>query len=681
MPQHDSNANRQEKGLKRLLGEDRTGALWMALLCILGSSAATRVALFAQNYGELSGSRLYMALAIPLGILFDLTVAAWAFFPFSVFLAAMPQHRLNRRGWYWGILSCFLALIFALLYLSVVEFYFFGEYNSRFNSVAVEYLNFPHEILSNVWASYPVLPVLAGVAIVTAILVLLIRRPLKRALATPATRRKRTAILTVQIAIMLLGTLALTPRSCRISNNRIVDEIAMNGFYAFFNAALTYDLDYDSDYAKLNDTIAFSRIRAMLKSDNVEFTHRADSLSIDRTVSPAGPPRKLNVVIILEESLGAIFVKSLTPNGPGVTPEFERLADSGLLFTHIYATGTRTVRGMEATLLSLPPIPGQSIIRRPEGEHIFALPSLLKQLGYQTEFIYAGYSYYDNMKNFMLDNGTDRVIDINDPVFKQKTYATLWGLCDEDLFDNSLEVLDSLQRQGKPFFTFMLTVSNHSPFGYPKGRIPENPDEAKRNNAVKYADFALGKFFRDARSHPFFDSTLFVVLGDHGPQVYGPEEIPMDSYRIPILFYGPHIVPAGVRDSVLGSQLDLAPTIMGVLNLPYSSQFFGDDLRKLPLDKGRALLSLNRDVGMYRRNHMVVLSVQRDEKLWARDPQTGRFSQLSSDQDIDEIDDAIAYYQTAFNLLRDHRLHPLPQPSGADGQGHLTTTANQSGGN
>ncbi len=680
MPQHDSNSNPQETGLKHFITKDRFGALWIALLCILGTSAATRIALFAQNYEELAGSRRYMGLAIPLGILFDLTVAAWAFFPFSIFLAAMPQPKLVRRGWYWGILGGFAALIFALFYLSVVEFYFFGEYNSRFNSVAVEYLNFPHEILSNVWASYPVLPVLAGVAIVTTILLLWIKRPLKQALTRPASRRKRTVILTVQIAIMLLGTLALTPRSCRISNNRIVDEIAMNGFYAFFNAALTYDLDYDSDYARLNDTVAFSRMRRLLKSDHVEFMQSADSLSIDRAISPAGPPRKLNVVIILEESLGAVFVKSLTPDGPGDTPEFEKLADSGLLFTHIYATGTRTVRGMEATLLSLPPIPGQSIVRRSEGEHVFALPSLLKSLGYQTEFIYAGYSYYDNMKNFMLDNGTDRVIDINDPVFKQKTYATLWGLCDEDLFDNSLEVFDSLQKQGKPFFTFMLTVSNHSPFGYPKGRIPENPDEAKRDNAVKYADFALGKFFRDARSHPFFDSTLFVVLGDHGPRVYGPEEIPMDSYRIPILFYGPHVVPAGVRDSVLGSQMDLGPTILGMLNLPYRSQFFGDDLRKLPLDQGRALLSLNRDVGLYRGDHMVVLSVQRDEKLWERDPRTGRFSQLKTSQDSDEIDDAIAYYQTAFNLLRDHRLHPLPQP-GAGNLGHLTLTADQSAGN
>jgi phosphoglycerol transferase MdoB-like AlkP superfamily enzyme len=631
------------------------------MLCLVAIAAATRIALILQNFSELADARWMLFLAVPLGILYDVTVAAWAFFPFSLFLFGMRDRWMARRGWYWCVLVLFFLLFFAALYLAVVEFYFFKEYNSRFNAVAVEYLSFPREILSNVWASYPVLPVLIGVGMLSFACIYAAHRRIKKALATPTTLRHRLVVLVVQVVVMFVGTLMLTPRSLRISDNRIIHEITMNGFYSFANAALTYELDYKTYYPHMTDGAAFTRVRQLVQTDQTRFSS-ADPNSIDRTVSPDQPPRHLNVVIILEESLGSDFVKSLTPDGPGVAPEFEKLADSGLLFTHIYATGTRTVRGLEATLLSLPPIPGQSVIRRAEGQNVFALPSLLKSHGYQTAFIYAGHSYYDNMKDFCMSNGVSRVFDINDPMFKKQTYSTLWGLCDEDLFDNSLPVFDSLQAQGQPFFTLMLTVSNHSPFDYPKGKIPQDPDEHTRNNAVRYADFALGKFMRDARSHKFFDSTLFVILGDHGPHVYGPQRVPMDSYRIPILFYGPHVVPTGVRDSVVGSQMDVSPTIMGVLHLPYNSQFFGTDLQELPLDQGRALMSLNRDIALYRGTRMAVLGVGPDTDLWNRDPLTGRFTQLQLSQDTDLVHDAICYYQSAYTLVEEHRLHPLPQP-------------------
>jgi phosphoglycerol transferase MdoB-like AlkP superfamily enzyme len=441
----------------------------------------------------------------------------------------------------------------------------------------------------------------------------------------------------------------------------------MNGIYAFADAMITNHLEWHSYYSRLDEHVAVGRLRTLMAGPEVSFLQPAESLSIDRTIAPAsGPSRPLNVVLILEESFGAQYVQSLNPNGPQLAPEFEKLAGEGLLFTRAYATGNRTVRGMEATLLGLPPIPGQSVVRQESGHSVFSLPSVLKSLGYQTLFLYGGYSYYDNMKDFALNNGIERVIDINDPEFATRTYATLWGVCDEDLFNSSIPVLDSLHRQGRPFFTLMLTVSNHSPFGYPTGSIPEDPSKGLRDNAVKYADYALGKFFRKIKSHPFYDSTLFVILGDHGPRVFGPAEIPMESYRIPILFYGPHVVPNGVRDSTLGSQLDVPPTIMGILNVPYNSQFFGDDLLKLPHDKGRAFLSLNRDVAMVRSGRMAVLGMHQTQELWRCDAETGEFTSLELTEDRDLVDDVIAYFQTASEFVDRHQLKPLEQPKTAE---------------
>lgn len=655
--------------MERFLGA-RYRSLVIPLLCFAGIATVTRVALVVANAAEVGSSWPGVALALAVGVVFDLLAGLWVLLPFGLFLLVMRNRWLAGRVWRFVCSATLFAYLYVLLYLAVVEWYFFGEFSARFNTVAVDYLIFPHEVFVNLWDTYPVWQALTVVAIVTIMLFALIRRRFIDSLAQATPLKMRWRLIGVNILLLAVGTLGLNARLARVSANRVVNEIAMNGLYSFAYAAFTNELDYDTYYARLDDHDAFARVRRLLSTDGSRFVAPDDSLSIDRDLRPAGAPRPLNVVIVLEESLGSHFVKSLTPSGPGVTPEFEKLADSGLLFTHIYATGNRTVRGMEAVLAGFPPIPGQSIVRRPGGRHVFSLPSLLKSFGYSTAFIYGGYSYFDNMGDFTLSNGCDRVIDRTD--FKKSTFTTIWGVCDEDLFDNSLGILDSLHSLHRPFFSLILTVSNHSPYTFPDGRIPVDPNEHTRENAVRYLDFALGKFLRDAAIHPFFDSTLFVVLGDHGARVYGAQEIPMDSYEIPVLFYAPKIIAPGQRPNLLGSQLDVAPTIMGVLDVPYRSEFYGHDLLSIPREDGRALMSHNRDVALYNGSRMAVLGIQQNVTLWQRDSSDGHFTHLTVDQDSALVNDAISYYQSAHYLYKHHALHPLEQagvvPMGTLGQ-------------
>jgi phosphoglycerol transferase MdoB-like AlkP superfamily enzyme len=216
----------------------------------------------------------------------------------------------------------------------------------------------------------------------------------------------------------------------------------------------------------------------------------------------------------------------------------------------------------------------------------------------------------------------------------------------------------------------LLTVSNHSPFTFPEGRLAPEYSKANRDNAVRYADYSLGKFLSDAGSHDFFKNTLFVVLGDHGPRVYGSQQIPLDSYRIPVLFYAPGIIPA-TRNNVLGSQLDVPSTIMGVLRQTYVSDFFGRDLLAPQNDSPRALLSHNRDVALFRDHRLVVLGLGQDEELWQIDSVTGSAARLSPDNDPQLVRDAIAYYQSAYYLY-EHRLLRPPEPA-PGGSGALTS--------
>lgn len=643
----------------------------LALITLMITFAVTRVTFIVVNWYQVSANSSDVFEAMAFGHWFDLTVSLWVLFISILIPLCLPQRIVLSRIWKWAMRLMWFAFVYALLFLGVVEYFFFDEFSSRFNSVAVDYLIFPHEIFVNLWDTYPVWQVLVAVFLLTAVILTLMRKKLSAGLEIRVSRATRAIHAIVVLAFALFVTVFANPRLDAISNNRVVQQIALNGLYSFTVAALTNELDYDAYYARTDDLAAFTRVRELIKEPNSDFLQPPESLSIDRSIIYPGPARKLNIVIVLEESFGAKFVRSLDSTGPGCTPEFEKLADQGLFFTNIYATGNRTVRGMEGVLLSFPPIPGQSIVRRPGGRHVFSLPSLLKANGYQTSFVYGGYSYFDDMKEFTLANGFERVLDRTD--FAKKTFTTIWGVCDEDLFDNALTILDSMNQTGRPFFSLILTVSNHSPYTYPEGRIAADPKEQQRENVVQYMDYALGRFMRNAESHPFFDSTIFVVLGDHGARVYGSQKVPMKSYRIPLLIYAPSILGAGQRNGILGSQIDIAPTLMGILNLSYASQFFGRDLLRLHPDSGVALMSHNRDVALLRGGNMGVLGIQQEEELWVQDASNHDITLAPIKQDTAIIADAIAYFQTAYFLYMHNRLHPLDQSQFSNANGTVVT--------
>jgi phosphoglycerol transferase MdoB-like AlkP superfamily enzyme len=643
-----------------LSGTGRFAAIWIALLVLLFVSTVTRAALLAANFSVVTDVWQSWLPALAVGLLFDLVTGLWLLAPGMLFLALMPESWLRARVWRWLGSAWLFTYIFGLLYLVAVEWFFFDEFSARFNTVAVDYLIFPHEVFVNLWETYPVWQVLVLVGVVTILLFASLKRRFLQSLTLPTSWRIRWLVAGGYIIAVTAGWLLVSSSTAKISDNRVLNEVALNGIYSFANAAMINELDYDVYYSKIDLPSAVADVRRLLTADGSELAASLDSLSIDHAVSFSSPARRLNVVLVMEESLGSSFVKSLTPRGPGVTPELERLADSGLLFTQIYATGDRTVRGMEAVLAGFPPIPGQSIVRRPGGQNVFSLPALLKSFGYSTVFVYGGYSLFDNMGSFALANGFDQVRDRTD--FRTQTFSTIWGVCDEDLFDNSLEILDSLDQSGSPFFSLLLTVSNHSPFTFPDGRLPLEYSKPTRDNAVRYADFALGRFMNAAASHAFYNNTLFVILGDHGARVYGSQPIPLESYRIPVLFYKPGIIPAGLRNGTLGSQLDVPSTIMGVLRMPYVSQFFGHDLLSKQNGAPRAFLSHNRDVALFRNHDLAVLGLQQSEDLWRIDSVTASASRLPLEDDPELIRDAIAYYQTAYCLYKQRKLHP-PRPA------------------
>lgn len=613
------------------------------------------------------------------GLWADLAVAALVVLPLAVWCAfrRRPWQGMGRRMLIGAVAAAWLLQTF----LFISEGFFFQEFLSRFNTVAIDYLIYPHEVFTNLWESYPLIWIgLAcfGMAAVMALVSLRWVPPVP----APAAGRWRRVLLWPGAAGMLLASLTLV--DLKWSRERVVNELASNGAVSGIWAAWTRHLPYDAFYATLPRDEAFALARTALGRNGGNFTappappvpsggpdeawFDAARASLQRRI-PGDPARpKRNVCVLLEEALGSEFFGSLgrvTKKGKPdtLTPRMDQLiTGEGLLFDNIYADGNRTIRGFEGVFSSFPPLPGDSILARDRTENVETLARVLKRDGYQSLFLYGGRGTFDHIKSYTVPNGWDRLIEQQD--FVDPGFTTAFGVCNEDLYARGIAEMRALHLTGQPFLVSFMTVSNHQPFSYPKGRIPEDPGARSRKHAVKYTDWALGDFFEKVKREPFWNDTIFVVVADHGARVYGSQQIPLKSYEIPFVVFGPAVVAEPRRISGLGCQLDVAPTILGLLGRPYDSMFFGRDLLKEDTGPGRVLMHHNRSIGIYESDRLVVFGLNQEVTAWQGRLKTHELAILES-PDATAWETArrgMALFRVADDLYLQRRYRVLPPP-------------------
>jgi phosphoglycerol transferase MdoB-like AlkP superfamily enzyme len=650
--------------------QSRYGFAAFLFLTLLAVFTTLRLVLFLAfapgGVGAVEAGRIFL-----IGIHRDVFVALLYLLPLLAWFWLIPNRWFAgrwHRYWFHGVL--FLGWL-VQVFLIAAEFFFFEEFRSRFNTVAVDYVLYPHEVFINIWDSYPVLPVVLVCGAASAIWLGIARRLF--ASMWLALERARVRFVWLAGALVLVAALSwtLSLKAVQLSRDRTLNEIANNGALSLACAAWTHHLDFAAFYKTLTKEEAYARVRRLLASPKATFV--AEGQTIRRRMAGDSTRPRLNVVIILEESLGSEFWGCLGRKRPTLTPEMDRLAmEEGLLFTNLYASGNRTVRGFEGVLSSFPPLPGDAIVKRDLSDNVETIARVLKRDGYSTLFLYGGRGVFDAMRAFALRNGYDCFIE--EKHFERPTFSTIWGVCDEDAFDRAIREFRELARQGKPFCATLLSVSNHKPYTYPAGRIPEDPNARKRAHAVKYSDFALGRFFRAARQEPFWTNTIFAVVADHGARVYGSLTIPVRSYEIPLVILGPAVVKAPARLPVLGCSLDVPTTILGLLGRPYESLFFGRDLLEQPAADGRVLVNHNRDIGLLTRERLVVLGLRNTVEFYAGDPKQGELKPIAepaeSERELER--DAVALFQVADDLYTRRRFRidadtpqtmvPVPAP-------------------
>ena len=548
------------------------------------------------------------------------------------------------------------ALCGVLIFSAVAEFFFWNEFSSRFNGIAVNYLIFPREVIGNIGESFNLGLYLPLVGIAAFALYWLLRRRLRDALhSRPSPSEFLGAVGSIPV---LAGVAALSLYWAPFgpSRDREVNEIAQNGMFSMVRAFLTNDSQYDGQYAGMDEAAAIPLLRSIVAQDNTTFLASEGSRSLMRHVDNGRSPNKLNVVLVINESFGATYIDSLdNRRNESISPNIDRLAKDGLLFTNVYATGDRTVRGLEALLTSFAPIPGISTARRSGSEGMNSVPFLLRQFGYQSAFLYAGDGRFDNMGHFWETIGFDNVWDERD--FSEKGFKTIWGYADEYIYQEATTRLDQMTKEGRPAFLAMLTVSNHRPYTYPEGRISKDPNAKTRTNAATYADWAFGNFVDKARAKSWFDDTVFIFIGDHGPKINGAAHVPVDGFRVPLLFYSPKHISAA-RNGALGSSLDMAPTLMGLLGISFDSPFFGVDLRRVPPGGGRIAMAHNFSVAFGTQGKLVVLEPNRTVRGYTFQPGPTP-PEWQKEPDQHTLGLAIAQTQTAHRLFYSREYHEM----------------------
>ncbi len=587
------------------------------------------------------------------GLVNDLVQSTYLLAPLALY-ATLPSDRWHySRTNQWLLAAGSWLTLSLIAFLAFAEVYFFEEFDARFNLVAFDYLAYPTEVAGDVWQEYPVVWVAFASAVIATAAIWIIRRSFGSGPMTSASLTRRLQPLLLHSSVLLLLALFYPTDLLSLSSSRISNELVQNGISSFFRAAATSEIDYHAYYSSADSKENLALIERELSSGGGQFTRLAEG-RLDRVFpARAAGLGRLNVVLVSSESFGAEFSR-LYGSAEDMTPFFDSYAQKGLWFSRTYASGTRTVRGLEALASSIPPIPTVSILRRPHNEGVATWGAVMHSLGYHTSFLYGGYGYFDNMNYFFGSNGFE-VLDRNQ--IENVRFENVWGVSDEDLFDRSLTHFDELHAAGKPFFSIVMTTSNHKPFtfrpGLEKFGIPESG--GGRAAGVRYADFALGEFLRHAEEHPWFDDTIFVVVADHGARVYGAEQIPLRTYEIPLMIYAPeHVKPQ--RVDTLMTQIDVAPTVLGLLGLPYEAPFFGQDVLSTSPEHRVAFFNHNHDVAIYRDGHLVVFGLKKAVDHFHYDPATDLYEPAPQDADLERL--GIAYYQTAYELFVAHRYEP-----------------------
>ena len=591
----------------------------------------------------------------PIGVRMDTILLCYLLFVPLALIALVPDRFLHKIQRFFNIY--FILFLTFILFMEMSTLDFIKEYDTRPNKLFIDYLIYPQEVVGTLLKSY-LFSILVTVLVLSGFVYVLTRY--RKQLFGIEIMDYKTKLKVFPLAAFfvffgarssLTSKRPINASDAIFSTDQLTNSLGLNSSYtvAFALYSLKNEKNAAKMYGKMNFAEAISRVKKYMDVKPEEYTN--DFIPLLHIQKPeSNLERPYNVVIILEESLGAEYVGSL--GGLPLTPEFDKLTTEGTLFTDLYSTGTRSVRGIEAVVTGFLPSPSESVVKLNNSQtNFYTIASLLKQKGYDTSFIYGGKANFDNMGSFFNGNGFDKIIDEDDFDSDKSAFHGTWGWSDEDVMAKANNYFKSLGN--KPFVSLVFSSSNHEPFEYPEGRIkPYDKTVNTVCNAMKYADYSIGQFFKQAKKEAYYKNTIFLVIADHNTRTYGKHLVPINKFHIPALIIGPN-VPKGEKYNKLCSQIDIQPTLLSKIGTQVETPMVGRNLFRLPkFVEGRAMMQFG-DNNAFRVGNEVIIMQPNKQPLQFHVEKDTIFTPKKLNEDLGK--DALAHVITAFDLYNDQK--------------------------
>ncbi len=426
-----------------------------------------------------------------------------------------------------------------------------------------------------------------------------------------------------------------------------LNQLGVNPVFNLLTSTLDDQRKENRRLSLMDDKGAIQRIQTLLNREGIEGIS-----PIARMVKADSLPTRRNVVLVLMESMSARLMQSFGQSKQ-LTPFLDSLYRESMGFSRCYSAGIHTNHGMYATLYSFPSIMKRNAMKGSVIPVYSGLPTVLKENGYHNLFFMTHESQYDNMNAFFRTNGFDEI-------YAQENYpadkvANSFGVQDDFLYSYALPILNERAQSDQPFFSVLLSISNHPPYVIPPYFHPQS--EKPEDQIVEYADWSISQFMKEAKKQPWYDNTLFVFLGDHGKLVGTPDcEMPQSYNHVPFFIHGKGITPE-VRGDFCG-QVDIAPTLLGVLNISYTQNNFGIDILK----EQRSCIFFTADdmIGARNNEYLYIYSPEQKTEFRYRFTEEGKLQPTSNPDSTQQLKDYVfsmlqgAEYLVGEQLTIDH---------------------------
>ncbi|MBK6346768.1 MAG: sulfatase-like hydrolase/transferase [Bacteroidales bacterium] len=568
--------------MKALKGWDNIGLILKIYGLAILFFFVFRLMLFFTGIGnidDVSDSYADIVKAFIMGIRFDIVISGYLLvFPY---LALTILFLLNKRSLIISrIVFYFVFILFSVSFLiCAIDIPYFNQFFSRFTISAFQWLDSPVFVFRMVIEEPRYWVYTIPFFLLTILFYMVLRIIFRKSGELPVVRR--LLLLKIVVSVIFLGFMFAGIRgrlaqkapikvgTAYVTDNAFLNQLGLNPVFTLMQSYLE-NLDKRNEAIRLIDEkVAITKVQQYLGISSANPYYPLYRQVIPDSVASNKP----NVVIIIMESMAASKMKR-NGNTQDLTPFLDSLALNSYYFDSIYTAGIHTFNGIFSTLFSYPAIFRQQPMRESRILRYNGISNTLKKLGYSTTYITTHDGQFDNVEGFLSTNDFDQIITEAD--YPSDEVKTTLGVPDDYMFRYSIPVMNKLHEKGKPFLVSFMTASNHGPYYLPEYFSPRNTD--LKDQIIEYSDWALQQFMKQAAKQKWYSNTLFVFVADHGIHKKRSYDISLEYHHTPLIFFAPALLPGNRIFNCIGGQIDIYPTIMGILHQPWINNTSGIDL-------------------------------------------------------------------------------------------------------